>query len=169
MKDRYSCTPQGGALFIGGIHGGGKSTLGKRLKSDFPDLNIFKASTLLKLDNIKDKHIKDIRLNQHILESKIGELKNNYKFFILEGHFCLSDNYKNIEYVGLDIFYTLNPKALVLIKKCDKTVRRRLIKRDNIKLSLHFISRFNKLEQNFARFTSENLKVPLYILHNVTV
>lgn len=80
-------------IFIGGIHGVGKTSLCEELSNQI-GTHYFSASKLIKrlkkdhCDN-ENKAVKDIDGNQELLLTAINQYINKNIIVLLDGHFCL--------------------------------------------------------------------------------
>jgi len=79
-------------IFIGGIHGVGKSTLRKKI-TNVMDIQSYSASSLIKsvsdLNFPSDKKIKGINKNQDLLIDAVDKYIDPNRYCLLDGHFCL--------------------------------------------------------------------------------
>jgi adenylate kinase len=105
-------------VFIGGIHGVGKSTICQHICREL-NMEYLSASELLKWEEINDdaknKKVNDIPLTQDRLITGLSKNIQNGHFYLLDGHFCLLNENDEVEKISKDIFMQINPKVLCLI------------------------------------------------------
>ncbi|TNF00894.1 MAG: AAA family ATPase [Bacteroidetes bacterium] len=134
-------------IFVGGIHGVGKTTVCKKLVEQ---LNVphYGCSQLIKqykqeLESETTKVVRDVSANQNdliiSLERNVSEQR-----FLLDGHFCLFTQEDSIEEVPLDTFKQIKPAIIVLIIGDPVAIVKRISKRDGI---VHNVERFIELQE----------------------
>ncbi|SHM95751.1 adenylate kinase [Anaerosporobacter mobilis DSM 15930] len=156
-------------IMIGGIHGVGKSYLCKKLK-DLHICGVYSASNLMrdyvgqKVD--ESKQVKNIEENQNILINAIDEYVKNERLIILDGHFCLMNQQKEIIEIPLDTFSKLNIKAIVVLIDDENNIIKRISERDRINYSFDYIENFQRKEVEHAIKIAEKLKAE-FLLFNI--
>ncbi|MBY6825656.1 ATP-binding protein, partial [Clostridium botulinum] len=143
-------------IFVGGIHGVGKTTLCNHMSKKIK-LENYSSSDLIKNLNSKrirtDKKVDDIDKNQNVLIRAVREyLLDSKKDYILDGHFCLINNENDIEEIPIETFRKLNLKVIIVITDNPKNIMKKLQFRDDKKYSLDFIDFFQKKEVEYAKF-----------------
>lgn len=159
-------------IFLGGIHGVGKSFLG----SDAAKRNGLlhkSASQLIRAERgnqswNEKKHTDEIEANQKALISALNKLKQNHESLLLDGHFCLKGSDGVIETIEIDVFERLNLDALLLLEADIHTLKERLKIRDATSYTDSFLKEFLMKERQQAIFVSEKLNIPLKIMRNPT-
>ena len=161
LKTNYQESGLNQLVLIGGVHGSGKSFICEKLAFDLPFLTCISASRIVEHVG-SAKSVNNVLDNQKLLTERIRKIKDNHEMTIVDGHFCVMDKGRDIQYVGEDIFKCLSPSVLVLVKTCPETIRHRILIRDNIEYSLSFIEKLSQEESYWAAYTSEVLDIPLY-------
>ena len=153
-------------IFIGGIHGAGKSTLCNKVKNDFA-IDSFTASQLIREVSGdmagKNKLVKDVDDNQAKLIQQLKKYSEK-GHFILDGHFTLLNKKKNIEKIPVNVFQQMNPSHMFLIDTQPQTILERLQQRDSKTYNITLINRMRAEEIQHAKTISEELNIPLYII-----
>lgn len=153
-------------IFISGVHGVGKSYFCNIVK-DRTGIESYSASKLIterkKQGFPASKLIPDIDENQQYLLDAVAELRSSGKEFIIDGHFCLLNGEGIITRIGLDIFTTLNPDAIILLTEEPDIIASRRKGRDGIDHPVKEIKAFQDEESLYAEEVSKLLGVPLKI------
>ncbi|MED4013782.1 ATP-binding protein [Priestia aryabhattai] len=153
-------------LFIGGIHGVGKTTVCRDL-SNIYSLTYLSASEIIskvrKEEFTKNKKIDNIDQNQSILIDALDQYTSEEGWVILDGHFCLLDKYGVIQRIPTCTFSDLLPKAIIIFIDDVKEISIRLKERDDNVLSVEYLHEFQKKEVNHAFYIAEKLSVPYLI------
>lgn len=151
-------------VFLGGIHGAGKTFLFNQKNCSRLDLEYISASSILKWEK-KSKRVDSIKDNQALLLQGLGKLELNKKY-LLDGHFCLLNKNKEIEKIKFEVFEKINPKSIILIYDELEVIQERLLKRDLIKYSLYELKELQDSEIESAEEIASKLKIRLHILKN---
>ncbi|MBD2105529.1 ATP-binding protein [Nodosilinea sp. FACHB-13] len=150
-------------VFIGGVHGVGKTTFCQEVTSSFP-VNHISASELIRKEKIEqessNKKVKNISENQDILIRAINRLTDKRSWYIIDGHFCLLDSNEKIVQIPFEIFSDMNPEAIVIIHDDPAEICKRLNQRDKVRYSESFVERFQSQEIEYARIVAESLNIP---------
>ena len=153
-------------IFVGGIHGVGKSYFCDRITSK-TNLRTYSASKLiaeLKNEQFKsDKLIADIRDNQNYLLDAVNRISE--KEYILDGHFCLLNSSGEVERIPLDTFKRLPIKAIMVIYDDVSKIVARLNERDGIKHNETTFEKFQNEELSYAKEIAELLCVTFTIIN----
>lgn len=156
-------------IMLGGIHGVGKSFLCKKIK-DVNICEVYSASQLMRdyiNENVDDnKKVEDIKLNQDILLNAIEEKIPNDIVMILDGHFCLINNYREIEEVPIDTFMSIGINAIIILISDADTIINRLSSRDSLQYSTDFINEFQNKEVDYATEIAKELSIQILICKN---
>lgn len=155
-------------IFVGGIHGVGKSTVCQ--KTFVPaGYQCIAASSLIAtagMETDQDKHVDHVGNNQAILLQELVLAKKKYCRLLLDGHFTLINRLGNIEPVAHEIFEGMRPNELILIKGCPDEIASRLKERDGKKWDASFLASFQAQEEEHARYVSEKVGIPLHVFNN---
>jgi adenylate kinase len=165
--DNQPCTPSR-FIFLGGVHGVGKSTLCKNVFSPM-GYACATASSIIKAAGgsvVTDKTVKNVDSNQDLLLRSLPLVLKQYARFVLDGHFTLVDAKGHIEPIPIDVFRRINPNALVLLIGNPTEIARRLSARDDKKWSQSFIAEFQNTEIHHAEEIANALDVPLHLVRN---
>jgi len=124
-------------IFIGGIHGVGKSTLCSKVCSEFNIPHLVAGDVIRKFKEANSihhvdqgKHVEDIPVNQDILISALNETAIDYSNYVLDGHFTLFDRLGAIHPVPMSTFSIINPVVLFVVVDKPESICSRLLSRD---------------------------------------
>ena len=152
-------------IFMGGIHGVGKSTICQHICREL-DMEYLSASELLNWgdinDDAKNKKVKDIPYTQNRLIVGLSNTIQKGHFYLLDGHYCLLNEKAEVEKISLEIFMQINPKALGIILGDIREIKTRLNMRDDKNYDFGLLERLQNSELDYAKELSVALKVPLY-------
>ncbi|MCY8233465.1 ATP-binding protein [Priestia endophytica] len=153
-------------IFVGGIHGVGKTYLCTQLSQEHQLLH-YSASTIISREKnecfTRDKRISRISTNQDFLKIGLNKLGIANKDFLLDGHFCLIDKDRSIVKIPEATFFSLSPKAIVTVTNSIDKVISNLKSRDDQDYDAQFLNDFQKEEINYSREIASKLDVPFYI------
>ncbi|MCB5235545.1 MULTISPECIES: ATP-binding protein [Niallia] len=152
-------------IFITGIHGTGKTTLGNKVSEQLSysfdsASNIIKRMTEINWDS--EKKVDNIDKNQNTLIDGIKHFYSNNETILLDGHFTLLDKKKQITKLPTQTFENLNIKLIIVCIANPQTILMRLAKRDmNNNIALDTIAEFQEAEINHAKFIAKYLGIPI--------
>lgn len=153
-------------IFISGIHGVGKTYFCNMIKEKL-GINNYSASQLIadkrNRDFSVDKCVTDIVDNQELLLDAINELRQNGDEFILDGHFCLSDEKGVITRIPMQTYTLLKPDIMILLLETPKIIAERRFQRDGIRQDEFEIFDFQEAEKAYAMEVAEYLNIRLEI------
>lgn len=155
-------------IFVGGIHGIGKTTICLKVFAPF-GYHCMTASSLIsaygrRID--KNKRVDDIFDNQLALIEQLALEKKKHCRLLIDGHFTLINSLGQIEPIDHSVFQRINPTQLILIKGNPKETAKRLAIRDGKEWNPAFIEEFQQEEEKYAKFISKKLKKNLLIIDN---
>lgn len=156
-------------IFVGGIHGVGKSYFCNEIKNKIglPAYSASKLISKLKNEQFKpDKLIADIDHNQYYLLNAINKIIE--KEYFLDGHFCLLNSSCEIERIPIEIFKRLPIKAIIIIYDDVLKIISRLDKRDGVKHNKTTLEKFQNEELSYAKEIAELLCVPFISINHET-
>jgi adenylate kinase len=149
-------------IFLGGIHGSGKTTICRDVLSKF-GFHCESASEIIKQaggEVNQDKKAVKIKTNQDVLINEIGNLRAQYSRFILDGHFCLINKEGVIEEIPYDVFEEISPAAICVLTAPIKEIASRLKTRDQQKYKTKILSELQSREIKYAKRVAQRLTVP---------
>jgi len=151
-------------FFVAGIHGVGKSYFCKDVSRKL-GIKHYSASELIKLiksELVKaNKKVSDIGGNQDVLITAI-ERHVKETTILLDGHFCLFDSENKTQKIPLDVFNSLNPKAILVIQDDVKKILNRIADRDSLEHNEELFDELQVSEISHAKTVSECINIPLY-------
>lgn len=149
-------------IFVGGIHGSGKSRFCKILQKEII-CDYVSASKILQWTT-KDKTVENIEANQEALSLLIPYAIQGDKTFVIDGHFALWNKNGSIENIPITLFNACNPNAIVVIIETPAIIAERLFRRDGIHYGIEEIEKLQEKEKENAHRTSETLGIPIFVL-----
>ncbi len=159
----------GNVIFIGGIHGVGKSTICQHICREL-NMEYLSASELLKWNelnkDVKNKKVTDIPFTQSRLVTGLKSTLQKDKNYVLDGHYCLFNKDNEVENISVDTFKKVRPIALVLIVGDVKEIKNRLEARDNKPYEHELLENLQNNELAYSESLSDILNIPLYIGKN---
>ncbi len=153
-------------IFVGGIHGVGKSQFSNRASQIFriPHLS---ASELItkqrKSPAAINKRVEDVGDNQDALITAIESHSIKDTKFILDGHFCVFDSADIVQTIPIRIFQKLSPAAVIVLLDEVGRIQERLRLRDNGDFQSELLTKLQKTEREHAEFVCGNLKIPIFL------
>lgn len=154
-------------IFVGGIHGAGKSTL------CIPEAQILgreylSASEVLRWNeisnSIENKNVENVSFTQDRLVAGLKNIIKENKTYILDGHFCLFDACGTVARIPESTFVQMNPTAFLVIVNDPKVIAARLQQRDNRKYIDSHLAEKQQEEIEYAKILAAKLDIPIYIL-----
>lgn len=149
-------------IFLGGVHGVGKSTIGFQISTQTGFKHII-ASELIKKNKGKvviNKQVEDISGNQELLLLSLNELcRQTNRKILFDGHFTLWDVKGKVKEIPLETFERISPCMICVLVDDPKEIVRRLKERDLHCFSERKINGMQKRELRYAREISKSLKV----------
>jgi adenylate kinase len=149
-------------IFIGGIHGVGKTSLCKDL-SDRYNMPHYSASQLISEEKkevySQNKLIPDIVQNQDFLSASINRLGIS-DWFLLDGHFCLLNQESEITRIPLNTFRNISPNSIIVLTDSISSIQDRFSQRDSYRFDHHLLQSFQNKEIEYAEEVSSELLIP---------
>jgi adenylate kinase len=151
-------------IFIGGIHGVGKTTLCSQILKKI-DINYYSASALIKqlevgLISDKSKNIANINKNQDRLITAIDNYVDKTNICMMDGHFCLFDLDQNITKVPEKFFKKIKLSSIVVVYDDVKNIQHKNNNRDAIIYNEKLLDNFQRQELSHSKYIAEKLKIP---------
>lgn len=155
-------------IFIGGVHGVGKTNFCQKLSGQF-DAEHVTASDLIRrhIKLSKNKTVADIENNQLILAQELSRHQTDRQTLLLDGHFCLQNSTSDIQDVPLSTFEAISPYAIILLEDAPSSIVTRLSNRDKQIHHLDLISTLQNRELKRAHFVSETLNIPIRVVNPI--
>ena len=160
-KNKYLMHKTGKIIFVGGVHGVGKSTFASMIKSKYSQIESLSCSDIIKWENPTHKKVQNVGKTQNTLLRNLPYFIDQDKNYILDGHFCLLTEHGDIERVPIEVFETMSPSMIVVLKEEPNVICQRLIQRDSHNYSLELITEFQEKEIRYAKEVADTLGVPL--------
>lgn len=153
-------------IFVGGIHGVGKSTICRDVFA-LMGYKCVTASSLIAEDGRKTDHNKCVDRvsdNQSVLLQSLSNAKLKYVRLLIDGHFTLINKQGEVEPIDIEVFRAMKLNQLILIKGQPDQIAVRLKARDGKVWGKSFLSKFQEEEEAHARCVAKNIGVPLRII-----
>ena len=153
-------------IFIGGIHGVGKSFFCDKVKSELSILTYSSSELIAERKMVyfsSDKLIPDIDDNQQHLLSAINELNSLGIQYLLDGHFCLLNAEGQVTRIPEGTFYDLHPDAIILLTEKPEVIAERRKQRDGLNYKLDDIGKFQDNEIAYATEIANILGIPIRV------
>lgn len=151
-------------IFMGGIHGVGKSTICKNLCHEL-NIEYLSASNLLKWSEINEelsnKKVQSIPDTQDRLIEGLRNTVLKDKFYLLDGHYCLLNSDSKVLNIPLKTFIQIKPIVLNLILGDIDEIKKCLEVRDKKPYDYSLLKNFQNFELKYAEYLSKYLNIPL--------
>lgn len=157
-------------IFVGGVHGVGKSHFCSLAKERF-GISAYSSGILIasysKSNYLPDKKVEDVARNQYILKLALQDIERMEKCYLLDGHFCLYNKSGEIEEIASSVYEELRPQAILILTALPSVLYERLSSRDGIKYSLDGLEDFQKHEIQYASKIASILGVPIGVFSDM--
>lgn len=155
-------------IFIGGIHGVGKSTICQQICNNI-DIEHLCASDVIKWGGstceTADKRVLDIQQTQDRLVAGLREIVMKDKYYLLDGHYCLINTNDTISQVPQKTFKDIRPILLVVVTADISEIKHRLETRDARLYDYKLLEAMQNKELEYAKNLSMILHIPLEIIY----
>lgn len=158
-----------GIIFVGGVHGVGKSTCCQQV-AERTGLQWFTASDLIKAEERaaiaeESKVVSNAPANQELLIRSVRKrTKNRDERVMLDGHFTLIKAGGVIESIAVEVFSQLGLERIVVFEDDPLAICHRLRKRDGTEWSISMTGAHQDAEITRAHVVATNLGIPISIL-----
>ncbi len=155
-------------IFVGGVHGVGKSTYCKTFFTP-KGYTCVTASTLIKEASStsinQSKKVNDIDRNQQILINAIENKLNKNNALVIDGHFTLINKQNEVTLIDKEVFFHMKLTRILVLKASPKLVMERLNMRDGSIWTLDFIKQFQIKEIAHAEKIASYLGLHLELVN----
>lgn len=154
-------------IFIGGVHGSGKTTLAQKLSLNL-GVDVYSAGELIEkgchVSFGNDRRVdKNVQQQEILIEQVSKIIADSDRDFLLVGHFCLVDKNKKIYRIPNEIFMKLSfDKIIIMMEEAD-ILKSRNDGRKSLDATEKFYTDFQKEELNYAREIADQKSVPILI------
>ena len=150
-------------IFVGGVHGVGKSTLCNSICTSM-NATHHSASELIsrfgKVNHSTNKRVENIGKNQDVLITAINEYLATGQSYLLDGHFCLLNRNGEVVEIPFSTFGALSPVAIMVLFDDPIKIFTRLKERDKEKYDIDSLTSFQKKELDYSESIARKLDVP---------
>jgi len=162
-------------IFVGGVHGAGKTTLSKRLAEFLPAAHVTAGSLIREAASAEhvvtvgaqDKAVLDVNANQVALLRGLAAYQartSDDRPLLLDGHFTLTSPENEIVDVPSAVFAAIAPVAVLLVRTNPAVVHQRLAARAPEAPAPDLIVRLAERENERANATANALTIPIFTL-----
>lgn len=162
-------------VFVGGVHGVGKTTCCSQVAQRLGCLHVT-ASEIIRRERVHavgstGKLVADVDANQQLLIRGFQSLRAQAgpTSILLDGHFALRDRFGEIQPVFVDVFRCLCIDRIACIVDEPSAIAARLRQRDGIAAADPEIDQLQDAELRQARLVATALAVPFALLKGVDV
>jgi adenylate kinase len=158
-----------GIVFIGGVHGVGKSTCCQQV-AERTGLQWFTASALIKAEEQSaiaehSKVVLDAVGNQELLIRSVRKrTKSEHERVMLDGHFTLLKPSGTIVSIEIDVFIQLGLERIVVFRDDPAAICNRLRERDGKDWFISMVGVHQDAEIEWAHVVATNLGIPISII-----
>lgn len=151
-------------MFVGGIHGVGKSILCNGICQSLGLIHLT-ASSLLKWhevkEDVKDKRVDNIEYTQQRLIDGLINVVTKEKQYLLEGHFTLFDANGNISSIPLETFIKIAPALSAVVTDDPHLIKKRIEERDRRSYDLDRLTEMQDIEIKQGKKIAEEIGIPI--------
>lgn len=158
-----------GLIFVGGIHGVGKSKFCGEL-APIIGAGTLSAGDVLKAAGLQgsDKPVTDVAGNQAFVIDVVREHLLKTPDLLLDGHFALLRPGGAVSAIPFEVFDGLMPTALLVLTAPLHVVRERLFTRDGSEYPAETLKALQSLELAQAVAVAARLKIPGHVIDEGT-
>lgn len=151
-------------IFLGGIHGVGKSTFARELAERLGGETISASQLIREARNGEltwdsSKRVSAISENQRLLVSAFQRRTWSATVVILDGHFTLMNKQGDIERLSEEVFEALFPSLLVVLTDSPESIAARLEQRDGVAHDIAHLEQLQDAEMQHARKVGHRLAI----------
>ena len=152
-----------GCIFVGGVHGSGKTFLCERIQKEL-GCTYISASLLLQWKKV-EKEVDNVVQNQIRLKQLLLDCMNDNQLYLIDGHFALWNKERKIEMVSLKFFEGIGIKCVVLVWNDIEVILKNLKQRSGLRYSSKIIAELFEVEKNNSIYVADYLKVPFFLIN----
>ncbi len=154
-------------IFIGGIHGVGKTTICKHLAKEISITHYSASDLIRKFANSEinnNKRTTNIKGNQNLLLQAIQQIAPKESKILLDGHFCLLNSQGKVTQIPPQTFKDIAPCLLIMCTAPPEEIANRLERRDGYRPDIEGLKAFQKAEIEYAVEIKKLLGVSLFVI-----
>jgi adenylate kinase len=157
-------------IFLGGVHGVGKSTMCTDLTGRL-GLTVVSASAVIRAERQQPSAdcrtaVQDVDGNQGLLVRGVRRLLDGVsERFLLDGHYALRTLTGDIEEISANVFKAIGVKGFVCLVDAPEAIAQRLAARDGEVHDVNAISELQSAELRSAESVSRALRLDLKVVH----
>lgn len=162
-KSKYLMFKNGKIIFVGGVHGVGKSTFSAVVKQKCRSIECLSCSKIIKWENPSHKEVENVEETQDALLANLPYFIDQDKNYLLDGHFCLLTEQGTIERVPMEVFEVMSLSLIIVLKEEPAIICQRLNKRDSHNYPIELVTNFQEEELKYAAEVADTLGISLEI------
>lgn len=147
-------------VFVGGVHGVGKTSLCRRLAADAGATHLSASSLIVGGEHV-GKLVDSVADNQRRLVRALRSYESPTPLLLLDGHFALLTTSGIPQAVPMWTFREIAPSGLILLMAPVAAVRTRLLARDESGVGADDVGALQEQEATSAAKIAESLRLPL--------
>lgn len=155
-------------LFVGGIHGTGKSSVCEILAEKLGFIHL-SVSKIIRWKGEREysvgKKARSPMFYQNYFVNYLKDTIDSQKKYVIDGHYCLIETNKNIYSVPYKIFEIVNPILFIVLWDFPDAIVKLLEERDRKIYSLSFVENFQRMELSHAQKIADSLHKDLLFTH----
>lgn len=162
MQRAFNC------IFIGGIHGVGKSSLCAASSQELKIPHYVASDLIRKIsdeDKFLHKEVKNLGRNQDALIRSIQRYVDE-TLFLLDGHFVIRATGEGLQPIPMETFGALQIKGIIVVTGDPMVASKRIEERDGKVISSALLEKMQIAEIEAATRVAQTLNTPLSILHS---
>lgn len=163
--------PPRSCIFVGGIHGVGKSSLCIEC-ARFLRIVSYTASELIRHYNDRDaglyKEVVSVSSNQDSLVNAL-RARPNVGPYLLDGHFVIRSKTSGISQVPCATFKAIGPRGIIVVTGDPEVAAQRMLERDSKCIGALELREMQRLEIDHGRRVGRELGIKIIELHSPTI
>ncbi len=156
-------------IFLGGVHGVGKTSMCEGVVEKF-GIQVISASSIIRAERAYPSldsrtAVMNVGGNQGLLIRGVQRLITDAPgHYLLDGHFALRTLDGNIEEIAVDVFQSIGVGGLICLVDESSAIAQRLATRDGEEHDVDAISQLQAAELSSADFLSRTLGIHLKVV-----